>query len=178
MNKLINLFLRYTIIILAGLGNLALFYKLLTPITTKTVSFILNLFSPTITIANTIIFNSITIQLIPACIAGSAYYLLLILTLTTPNIKLNKTIKILFTSFITLFILNISRIIILTFANQTIYFESLHIIFWYIFSTIFVIAIWIFNIKFYKIKNIPVYSDLKYLVKLINPKHSPRRPQN
>jgi len=163
MNKTLNIFLRYIIIILAGLGNLYIFYKIFTPLTLRAVSFLLS--SPTI--QNLIIFNSRTIELIPACIAGSAYYLLLILNLTTPNIKLRQRIKILAISFIALFILNTLRIVILAILANSIYFASLHMIFWYGVSTIFVVGIWICLVKIYKIKSIPVYTDFEYLYRLI-----------
>lgn len=168
--KLINLFIRYLIILAAGIPNLWLFYKILTPLTKNSVAFILNLFSQTTTIGNIIIFNSTLIELIPACIAGSAYYLLLILILATPNIKLKQSTKIILFSFTSLFILNIIRITSLALLNQSIYFSILHIIFWYVLSTLFVVGIWLADVKIFKIKNIPVYDDLRFVLGLVKNK--------
>ena len=172
---LIGLFTRYILIILLGLGNLFIFYKLLTPITTNTTFYILSLFSSSTAFLsqNTILFKQVIIELIPACIAGSAYYLLFILLFSTPNIKPLKRIKILIISFISFFILNIIRITFLaniaslTIINHPTAFESIHLIFWYLISTLFVIAIWLLIIKHYKLKSIPIYTDLKFIYKLI-----------
>ncbi len=169
--QLIDLFTRYIIILLFGLGNLFILYKTLTPITLYTLRTILSIFTTTTITANIITTTHLQIQLIPACIAGSAYYLLLILNLTTPNIKLNKRIKILIISFLSLLVLNILRILLLISVNKTILFNPLHELFWYAISTVFVIAIWIFTVKHYKIKNVPVYDDVRHLLKQTkNPK--------
>ena len=166
----IDLFLRYIIILALGVGNLFLFYKTLTPITTYTLKTILNIFTPTALTHNILILPTTKIELIPACIAGSAYYILLILNLATPNINLNKRIKILILTFAALFILNILRILFLIAINTTTFFQPLHYLFWYAISTIFVIAIWIFTVQHYKIKNTPIYDDLKFLSRLIKKK--------
>ena len=167
MNKtskqLTNLFLRYIIILLAGLGNLYIFYKIFTPLTIQTLRLILSIFTQTTLTQNILIIPNLSIELIPACIAGSAFYLLFILNLATPDIKLDKRIKILLLTFASLFFLNILRILLLVLINQTVYFQSLHELFWYVISTIFVIAIWIFTIKKFKIRKIPVYDDFKFL---------------
>ncbi len=165
--QLTNLFLRYLIIFLAGLGNLFIFYKTLTPITAQTLKLILNLFTHTTLTQNILILPNLSIELIPACIAGSAFYLLLILNLSTPDIKLKKRIKILAITFISLFVLNILRIILLVSIAQTSYFQSLHELFWYVISTIFVIAIWIFTVNKLKIRKIPVYDDFKFLYRFV-----------
>tara|TARA_Y100000310_G_C20540934_1_gene743254 strand:+ start:421 stop:993 length:573 start_codon:yes stop_codon:yes gene_type:complete len=164
--QLLNLVIRYAIILLAGLGNLFIFYKILTPLTINTVAFIFNLFTKTSVAGNLIITQKLILEIIPACVAGSAYYLLLILVLATPKIELLKRIKLLIFSFISLFILNIVRIIILSLTSTSSYFELTHLIFWYFVSTIFVVAIWILSVKLFKIKKIPVYSDLKFLANL------------
>ena len=167
-----NLLARYIIIFLVGLGNLYIFYKILTPLTINTLAIIIRLFTTATIISNTITLPSITIELIPACIAASAYYLLFILNLSTPAIQFKNRAKILLISFLSLFVLNIVRILILLAVNKTTYFQPLHEFFWYAISTIFVIAIWIFTIKHYKIKQIPVYDDVLYLYKLIKKKQS------
>ena len=172
---LIDLFVRYIIILLAGLGNLWIFYKILTPLTIQTVAFLFSLFTKTSVSGNLIISSKLIIEIIPACVAGSAYYLLLILVLATPKIKFSKRIKILLISFISLFILNIIRIIILALTSNTAYFETTHLIFWYLISTIFVAGIWVASVKIFKIKQIPIYSDIKFLHKLIKSRKNTKR---
>ena len=166
--KFAGLFLRYLIILVAGLGNLFIFYKFFTPLTAKTIALILNFFSKTTAIGSTIISKNIIIELIPACIAGSAFYLLFILIFATPNIKPNKRAQIILFSFISLFILNILRILVLVSIATSTYFEATHKIFWYGVSTIFVIGIWALSVKLFKIKDIPVYTDLRTIIKSIN----------
>ena len=168
MKKIWNLLLRYLIIILIALPNLYLFYLIFTPITLYPVYFLLNIFFNVSINQNIIQFSGSTIELIPACIAGAAYYLLIILNLSTPNLKLGKRIKLILSSFLIFLILNILRIFFLSllFNSGSNYFDITHKIFWYALSTVFVVGIWFFQVKYYKIKQIPFYSDLKYLWKL------------
>ena len=173
--KLLSISIRYLIVLVLGLGNLHLFYKVLTPLTTKTTAFILNLFSQTTTIANVILFRGMTIHIIQSCVAGAAYYLLLILILSTPSINFLKRIYIILFSFVSLFILNVARIIFLATIVDSAYFAQAHFFFWYIISTVFVVAIWFSAVKIYKIKSIPIYSDIKYVVSLIKPVKKTKR---
>ncbi len=168
MNKIVDIIIRYALIVIAGLGNLYIFYKIFTPLTIKTIALILN----AQIIQNTILFNSIVIEIIPACVAGSAYYLLFILNFSIPNIKIKTRIKILFFTFLSLFALNIARIILLTLLTNSNLFNAIHLIFWYVLSTIFIIAIWILTIHLFKIKSIPFYTDFKYIHRLITKNHS------
>ncbi len=69
-----------------------------------------------------------------------------------------------------IFAFNIVRILVLVFVYVTFgknYFDALHLVLWQVVSTIVVVLIWLFLIKKYKIKRIPVYSDVKYLIKLM-----------
>src|SRR3989344_6913817 len=109
MKKIANLLIRYIITAVLGIF-LPIFYITFTPLTIYPVYWILNLFYPVVLIGNTLIIQTTKITLIPACIAGSAYYLLLILNLLTP-MKLIIRIKALFFSFLALLLLNILRIV-------------------------------------------------------------------
>lgn len=167
--KILGLFSRYFIIILIGLGNLYIIYKLLTPLTIHVLNTILSIFTnPTLT-DNIIHLNGTLIKIVPACVAGAAFYLLLLLILSTTDIKPEIRIKAILTAFAMFFTLNILRILILIPMINISYFETIHWIFWHFISTIFVVAIWFSVVKIYKIKSIPVYSDLKYLKSLIKP---------
>jgi len=161
------IFLRYLIILLFGLGNLFLFYKLFTPLTIYPVYYILKLFyivgiqGTSIYIGATGFVNSTHIlEIIPACVAGSAYYLLFILNMAT-EMSARKRIYSLIYSFAVLLALNIVRIVIIAvlFVNDSAYFDITHKIFWYSLSIVFVVLIWFSEVKFFKKKNIPVYSD-------------------
>jgi exosortase/archaeosortase family protein len=169
MNKLtkkfLGIFFRYIIIILIALPNLYLFYLVFTPLTIYPVYWITKLFTDVSLNGNILSMGKYTIELIGACIAGSAYYLLVILNLSTPNIKFKKRICMIFSSFLIFLFFNLLRILILIllFSNDFNFFDITHKIFWYALSTILVLAIWFFEIKMFKIKEIPIYTDLKYL---------------
>lgn len=165
LNKNSNLIIRYLILLVIAIPNLYLIYKVFTPLTIYPVFYILSIFySHTALSGNIISISGISIEIISACIAGAAYYLLLILNLTTP-MPLKKRIKSM--SFIlgTFLILNIFRIILFSVLFLTGYkfFDLAHTGTWYFGSTILLIIIWFVNIKLFKIKNIPIYTDFKYL---------------
>ena len=164
----INLILRYALLLLLGLGNLYIIYTIFTPLTIYPVFWILNIFYNPILSNTTITLSNKVIELIPACIAGSAYYFLLILNLSTPMKIKQRTQSLIFllTSFL---ILNILRISILSifFINSLSFFDISHKIAWYSISTLFVVAIWFTSVKIFSIKQIPIYSDLKQLAKEI-----------
>ena len=168
-NLFSNLLLRYLVLVIVALPNLFLFYLIFTPLTAYPVFWLLSiLYDAALLNGNIIIINrEVSIELIRACIAGSAYYLLLILNLTTPKIKLKKRIHMVLTAFAAFLVLNILRIFFLSIMaiSGSSYFDVTHRLFWYLFSTVFVIGIWFFQVKKYRIKEIPIYSDLKFLFK-------------
>lgn len=164
-----EIFLRYTLLVILGIPNLFIFYFIFTPLTLYASFYALNsLYGATLLEGNIIFLKSIYIELIPACIAGAAYYLLLILNLSTP-MKIKKRLKSLLFLFSSFLILNIIRIII--FASLALhgsqYFDISHNIVWYLGSTLFVIALWFANIFLFKISSLPLYSDLKNIFKEI-----------
>ena len=176
MNKLpkqfLDLLIRYAILIIIALPGLSLFYFIFTPLTVYPVYFLLSLFFDTSLMGNIILIGEFPIELIGACIAGSAYYLLLILNLSVPKIKLQKRAKMILLSFASLLILNILRIFLLsiTFLSGTSWFDITHKLFWYLGSTIFVVGIWFAEVKLFKIKESPFYSDIRNLFNLISRK--------
>ena len=115
---------------------------------------------------NILIIGTSQLEFISACIATSAYLLLFILILLTKDISFIKGIKVFITGFITLFFVNMLRIYILALVLINFdlrLFEALHIFFWQVFSTAFVLLLWIGLTNYFKIKSIPIYSDFKYL---------------
>ena len=168
--KIIGLFSRYLIILLLGTGKLYLIYKVLTPLTIQTTNTLLNVFTQTTLRENIIYFGQIIIEIAPSCVAGSAFYLLLILLFTTADVNIKTRVTAILTAITILFALNITRILILAFLTTSPNFETIHWIFWNIVSTVFVVATYIATIKLYKIKSIPIYSDFKYLKSLTKQK--------
>lgn len=170
LNKpLYKLLTRYLLLLLLGLGNLYLFYKLLSPLTIYPVFFLLKIFY-NVTLSNdSILYNNHSIQIISACVAASAFYLLTILNLTTPMKNKQRLYSLTF-SLSTLLIINIIRIFFLSILiiRESVYFDVTHKIFWYGLSTIFVIALWFLSVKLFKINSIPIYSDFKKLIKEVH----------
>jgi len=169
MNKIKDLIFRYLLIFLIALPNLYVFYLIFTPLTLYSIYFLLSIFYNVTLIQDTLILNGFSIALIKACIAGSAYYLLFILSFSIPNIKLKKRIKILFFGYFLFFIANCFRIflLILVLFYRPFLFDFTHKFFWYFISTLLVVFIWFIEIKLFKIKQIPIYSDIKHLIKII-----------
>jgi exosortase/archaeosortase family protein len=110
--------------------------------------------------------NGTAIGLIDACIAGSAFYLLLILNLSTPKIKIKQRIFILLFDYFIFLVLNILRIFLLSILliNSSQIFYIVHLVFWYVISVILVLLIWIITVKLFKIKEAPFFSDIKELI--------------
>jgi len=157
--------IRYILLLILPIKNLFIFYFIFTPLTVYPVYFLLNLFYNATLSGINITINNHTIELIEACIAGAAYYLLLILNLTT-KMPWKKRINLILYSFAVLLFLNILRIFVLSilFINNFVYFDIIHKFFWYLLSIIFVVGIWFSGVKIFRIKNIPVYSDMRLLI--------------
>jgi exosortase/archaeosortase family protein len=166
----------YPTLILRILTPFILSYELLSkfilPLTLNTSYYIYRLFDPQIFLIDNylITFNN-SILFTPACAAISAYFFLLLLTVFTKDIKFLIRLKIFLIGSLTLFIVNIIRILVLIFVLERSglsSFEQTHNFFWIFFGSLIVALIWIYLTKYYKIKSIPLYSDLKYLLKQIN----------
>jgi hypothetical protein len=164
--------LRYLIVFLASISNLAIFYAIFSPLTLYPSAFFLGIFQDVQIMNNFIFIKSVVIEISKACVAGSAYYLLLLLNMITSNIKLKKRIAIfVFTSSLFL-LLNVSRVILLSLlkVNDFLFFDTLHVIFWYFVSVIYVFLVWIAAVKVFNITAIPFYSDFMYIWNLSNNK--------
>lgn len=167
--ELKSIFFRYSLLLISGLSNLFIFYLVFTPLTIYLSYIIINIFLNVSLSGDMITFGDNSIQIVEACVAGSAYYLLLILNLSTPKIDLLKRFKMIIFSFLTLLIMNVLRIVVLSFIllESPSTFNKLHYFFWFFLSTIFVLGIWFYQVKKYRIKEIPIYSDLKNFRKLL-----------
>ena len=89
---------------------------------------------------------------------------------TNKDIKLKTSLKMFFLGSFIILLANIIRIeslIIVLINGGKNYFETLHLLIWKVLSSIFVALVWIFLIKIYKIKSIPLISDFKQIRKLM-----------
>jgi len=156
-------------LIAVALPNFWIFYFIFTPLTVYPVYFLLSFFYDSLLIENIILVNDVAIDLIKACIAGSAYYLLLILNLSIPKIKIQKRIKMILFAFGIFLAVNVLRIFLLgiMILEKSSLFNFTHQLFWYLVSIVFVVGIWFTEVKIFKIKEIPFYSDIVFVYKKI-----------
>ena len=170
MNKkeIISLIMRYGTLVLLGIW-IDIIYIIFTPLTVFPVYWILDwIYGAGLIGKDLIVSKGIFIQLAGVCIAGSAYYLLLLLNFTT-SMDIRRRVKSLLFTIAGFLILNILRIffMVVIFFNLPNYFDLTHKLFWYIGSTIIVVAIWFSAVKIFKIKDIPFYSDIKNISRSI-----------
>lgn len=157
---------RYILLVLLALGNLYLFYIIFTPLTVYPVSWILHqAYGAVLLEGNVLFLNGHYVEIITACIAGAAYYLLVILNLTTPMNFRKRLVSLAFL-LLAFLILNILRIIAFAalLESGSLYFNLAHEAVWYFGSTLLVIFIWFANILIFRIRGIPVYSDVMYVI--------------
>ncbi len=158
-----RLALRLSIALLATAFGIKLIYPIISPITFYLSYYSVSFLSPKLINSTSFIINDIRLNFIPACAAASAYILLIIL-ITTVDIKFKKMLKVLIVGSLLILIANIIRIDILIIAlvkYGSNLFNTLHLFFWKILSTIYVVILWILLTNWFKIKEIPIYSDFK-----------------
>ncbi|MFA4960610.1 MAG: pacearchaeosortase [Candidatus Pacearchaeota archaeon] len=166
--KIIGMFARYFFILLLGAGNLYIFYKILMPTTLFLVSKTVGLFTNVFIIDNVIKMANFNIEIVPACVAGSAFFLLFLLIFSTNDISPKKRMLALIVSSAILLFLNYSRIVFLIAIANSFYFNVIHWILWHLVSIVFVVAIWFFVTKLFGINSVPIYSDIKFLLNIRN----------
>ncbi len=172
MSKIQSITIRYFLLIIISLGNFWIIYKTFTfPTITLSYFFIHLIYPLSLLEGNTIQYSSKLLAIIAPCVAGAAYFLLLLLNLGT-SMPLKTRIKSLVFLILTFFLINILRIVLFAvlFARNYLYLDLLHSITWHFLSIFIVIILWFINIRLFNIKQIPFYSDLKYLYSLINNK--------
>ena len=164
--RVVDFTTRYILLILIAFPGLLLFYKIFTPLTIYPSYWLFQIFFDASLYSNIILLNSsLVVEIVPACVMGSAYYLLLILNFSMPKIELKKRIVMVLTSFAALLVVNILRIVLLgsLYTLESVWSDPLHSFFWYFLSIFFVVGIWFAQVKIFNVKGIPFYSDLKFL---------------
>ncbi len=164
--RVYGLIIRYAIAVLLSINSLFIFYYIFKPLTFFPAVSILKIIYPAKAFGiERLIIQGKEIVFINSCVAASAYYLFAVLNLTTFGIGFKKRIKIFVINSVALLIMNIIRIIILAvvLVNISSIFDATHFIFWNFLGTIFVVGIWILTAKIYKIKYIPVFSDIIFI---------------
>ena len=160
------LFIRYLILFLIALHGLFIIYFIFTPATIFPSFFVLKEIYGAVLNGNVISFAHGEIALVSACIAGSAYYLLLVLNLSTP-MEIKKRVKSILFLLVSFLFINIIRIVVFSYLLYSgfEYFDIAHKAAWYFGSTVMVIILWFINIHIFNIKDIPIYTDFSGLIK-------------
>lgn len=166
--EMVWMLVRYLVLVLIPLGGLTLLYLIFTPLTVYPVYWILKMiYSDTILLGTTTLyFHGQFASIVAACVGGAAYYLLLILNLTTPMTPSKRVKSICFIAFIFL-LLNVIRITIfaILLATGYNYFDITHQMTWYFGSTVLVILVWFTNVLVWDIRAIPIYSDIVSVIR-------------
>lgn len=143
------------------------FYAIFNPATIYSSWFLLRIFGYNAIINGmTLLVNGGGFAFIAACIALSAYYLLFLLVIFTKGLGLKKSLKLFFLGALLILAMNAVRIdllIVLFLEAGMDWFNAVHMLFWKFISGVYVALVWIFLIRKYKVKEIPIYSDLKEL---------------
>lgn len=106
-----------------------------------------------------------TVNVVKYCVTASAYYLLTILCIITMGIALWKRILMFLIGTALIFGMNIARIVVLIIIlinNQEV-FKPAHFIFGLLLSIGYVALIWVLLSLLFKVKTVPVLSDIKFL---------------
>lgn len=165
---LLDVVLRYVLLIAIGALSVRVFYFLFTILTIYPTYFLLKQLFNTYILGSVIFVNGFPIEIIGACVAGSAYSLLFILNFSTGGITVKKRIGLLLYSFFSFLTINVLRIFFLSilYVNGVSFFDVAHKFLWYFGSIVFVSGIWFLGVKIFKVKGVPFYSDLVFLLKL------------
>ncbi|RMD46081.1 pacearchaeosortase, partial [Candidatus Pacearchaeota archaeon] len=143
--KAFGVFLRYFFLLVVGL-NLDKLYSFLTWATVNSLGLIFSIYTKPLIVRNYIRLPGLVIQVIPACVAASAFFLLIFLFFSTP-MKPEKRLKVLAFSILALFVINLARIVFLVEFSGSKYFDAVHWFFWNFLSTVFVVALYIASYK-------------------------------
>lgn len=168
LRRVFGLIVRYIMLVGGAIKNLYVFYWIFTPLTVYPIYFLLNLIYGAILDGKVIYSGGFSIEIVEACVAGSAFYFLFILNLST-RMPVKKRISGLVFSFCSFLFINLIRIFVFSILliNGFVYFDFVHMFFWYFLSTIFVLVVWFVEVKLFEIREIPVYSDMRFLYGLI-----------
>ena len=142
------------------------FYSVIAPVTLHISYGLLKLFTHASILGNHVYVGTYTLEFVPACAAVAAYVLLAILILFTRGISFQRGMIMFFYGSALILLANILRIelliyVLLNFGKN--YFDTLHFTLWHVVSSAYVAGVWIFLVWRFKLKEIPVYSDMKYV---------------
>ena len=152
-------FLRYLALVFLGF-NLWAIYKIFYPLTVYPVFGFFKIFGGA-SLVGDVLDIGVKVEFINACIAASAYFLLLILILSSWE-GYEKGMKVFLTGAFLILMANVIRIIILLlilkYSGQNL-FETVHLFFWRIIASVYVAGVWVWIVSRFKVGRVPFYSD-------------------
>ncbi len=166
MNYLKSLFIR----IILCFVPISLFSFVLTPITIYGSYILLFSFFDVVVKGKILFVNGFPFEIVEACVATTAYFLLWLLCFLTKDIKLKIRLKLLLYGFLLILGMNLIRIALLVFIAMKYgfaWFTLVHLAFWNFVTGIYVALVWIFLVMKFKIYGVPVYDDLRTLYKMV-----------
>jgi len=113
-------------------------------------------------------FGSFSVEFVEACAALGAYILMGMLVLLTKDIGFKRGLKVFVIGSLLILIANVLRILLMAFVLKNFsvnLFATLHYFIWNFVSGVYVALVWVGLVYKFKVKNIPIYSDLKFLWK-------------
>lgn len=157
---------RYALILVAAASDFFVFYFVFGPLTVYPVHLIIGVFSESFLIGDVLLVEGVPVKFVRACIAGSAYYFLFLLNLSTPGVEIGRRLRVLFLSFLSFLSFNVARILALIWLhfNGSSFFDDVHWFLWHFMSTLLVVGIWFFQIRRLGDGKVPVFSDVKFLI--------------
>lgn len=161
-----DIIIRYSLVLVVVLLS-SFFSFLLLPLTLYTSYWLLHIFFPATIEGNILYISTASFTFVDACAATLAYVLLLILLLVTKDIAFFQGLKMLALGSITIFLMNILRIIFVVYLYIDFgqdYFALAHLFLWHIVSTVMVALVWILLVEYYHIETIPIVSDIKEVI--------------
>lgn len=135
--------------------------------------YLVSLFFNSVIQENVLVIGSYSFTFIEACIAPYAYYFILLLVLFCKDLTLILRLKLIAIGWLLIFWMNVFRIVVIIFLTLQYgmdMFNIVHMIWWQFLSGIYIALVWIFLVWKYKIRETPIYDDVKYLMKIIRVK--------
>lgn len=169
--ELRDLLLRYLVILCVGFA-LPLFSRILTPLTVYPVMAVLSLWGEVVKIGSqTVLYGSsaLAVEIIDACVATSAYYLLFLLLFATKGGSWKRRLQAFGVAGVMFWAINVLRIagLVLIAEKNLSWFFTAHYILWWGVSILVIVGLWIYVTGIYRLYGIPFVQDVRDLIQEI-----------
>ncbi len=116
--------------------------------------------------AITILGGEATINIVKYCVTASAYYLLALFCIIIMDVAIWKRALMFLIGSALIFGMNLARIVILiiTLLKYQSSFQAAHFVLNFLLSVVYVILVWVLLSFLFKVKTVPFYSDINFLM--------------